>query len=1351
MQIFGGAANNETPYYWPSGSVWKTSDLYNAGLLQLSKHEWEEKPDPPPPDSPISVTFPRTVTPPPPVENSKSTSRSRTKCPNSPLTPPPPSYQLPPTTMSLPKTATNGGSLAGVAKVETLTPPKRALLPPHRGQEEPWVSSDPLHPEGSCNCHNAHGLVTAVGLDDRKGIQNLHYFKYYSIQNWVNTGSQNFQKLVQQEKEILSINRVANHPVCHPIADNGESCLPPCQKIGKFLPNKKALILPLRVANIKVFSIMDCGASFTICSSSWLADNIDPFFSNLLQPYDGPPLHSCENRSLQILGSYMATIEIGPLKTKHSIVVYMSSLSELLIGLDLIKRFGLIISQDCLYIPVASLLEANNQVLRIQEQNIQSLSVFSDENIIVQPYSNVNLSVFVDQQHINPLQVSNLHSHSIIISSEELQPDRSLENINIAFQMVQFENFKSSVLFCNLSDLPITLAKGEEVGLAENMAAVTPAEMAICSNTIAANIYQSMMQIPHHRSLHELEQNLFWDADINSVDEKPIPWEELKCPDNIPGLKPRLIKLCQKFESIYGRHKFDVGSIIMASSHSKLDFSVESGCSPVNQQQIRTHPSLLQGARKFLQKLMDRNLLKFAPANCPWSSPLFFLRKNTSAEASPAEAPERAPEVRAICDLRGLNSKLRPSSSSSFPVMPCRDILNQMRGQSFVSKLDFIMGYWQVTVSDKSQRLQALNFQGCHFVPRKLLHGLMMAMNLFSRLVTKILIRDNLDPFVNLYCDDMVIATTSLDQHIVVLERLFTTLQKANVKIHFHKQNLCHNNKIKLFGYILSLPQQEISPDPEKFREIENLPRPHSRKSARRFAGLFAMWTSLIPKLAKILSPIYGLCSDKTPFKWSQNHEEAWLQAKALLSQQFAVSLPDPTKPYIMCSDAARKLGCSHTVFQRSDQGILKPITHYSKTFKGSEIFFSQAKAELYSLVIGLNNNIIYFCMAPAGRHLILTDCISLQYCARFCFQNSQLFNWSTFIFSLPVRIVPLAASSPLIRWSDVFSRPEEAHRALQRHLQVFNDKKFDFEKFARMDFFGLPSLSIQDIFHVFKKFDQILEKHSTGAIQKAWASLKDCEFPDRPQQHIHLNQASVLHIQYAKDPFQAGSQGLIRHIGQPIPKEALGPLLSKNQSVFQIKEILNSHFPALTLDKIRSLQAEDPLCKKFLPIPKLPFFLVDGLLFKRTPCTCVLVWPKVLTLQLLGNLHAFNGIYHLKDRKLRMLVKPLFLVQGFSQALSIIKDNCKICILHTKRPIPQKPNFGPSILVSHPLQFLSFDFIILNSSFKRYPALLTVCDVFSNCTWWFPARDQMTSSDFISFFFISCHPHHWGAKCNQS
>ena len=105
------------------------------------------------------------------------------------------------------------------------------------------------------------------------------------------------------------------------------------------------------------------------------------------------------------------------------------------------------------------------------------------------------------------------------------------------------------------------------------------------------------------------------------------------------------------------------------------------------------------------------------------------------------------------------------------------------------------------------------------------------SMSIFTRIITKILIKAKLDPYVQAFCDNLIVATETLEQHLDVLEKLFSTLDHANIKIHYNKQNLCHNKSIKLFGYILDLEKKLLSPDGAKLREISLIGAPKTKKT----------------------------------------------------------------------------------------------------------------------------------------------------------------------------------------------------------------------------------------------------------------------------------------------------------------------------------------------------------------------------------------------------------------------------------------------------------------------------------------------------------------------------------------
>ena len=1246
-------------------------------------------------------------------------------------------------------------------------------------------------PPESCDCENPRIVIKALEDKERKNLQRFSFFQFFTISNWVNTGNQNFLEVINKENQGIKIIKERHQE------------LPGMQLLGHFLENRNAMILPLQVEGISILSTIDTGAAITISSDTFFALNINPFFQQTLQPYEGPRLHSCQDKHLIVLGVYKAQFQIGTLKVYHPIVIYESSLKELLIGYDMISKYDMIISRKGLYAPQN--IPTSGQ-LRVGQAHVPYFPIYSRSHHIIQPYLGENILVYIDSKNFQML-MSEATSKEIlwVAHSQDHEYCPNQENLSIFFQAVTIHDCKATIYFHNNTDFPISIAMDEEIGAVEQMSQISLKDIHHQNDEKILQIYRSLIDIPRYRELHERESELFMDLPEQQL--QPLDWQQLDCPP-IPGLKDKLIMLCQKYQNIFGLDKWDVKSINMGSS-KYVKLSINTGTSPVNQMAIPTHQSLLPAAKKFLQTLLDRNLIGLAPQKCAWSSSLFFVRKRRDAnivtsgdEMSPGakmepvprvtenahtrEAtngpknsknkknghssenapinPKRAqngqnsqklaknvqndikmkkqeektiepPDIRAIVDLRGVNQKLKLNSLSAWPILPCREIINQLQSKNYVSQLDCLIAYWQVPLSSKNgQNFLAFNFQGCHFVPKKLQHGMNCSMSIFTRIITKILIKAKLDPYVQAFCDNLIVATETLDQHLEVLEKLFSTLDSANIKIHYAKQNLCHNKSIKLFGYILDLEKKLLSPDGAKLREISQISTPKTKKQCRKYTGMFAMWSTIIPNLSKILSPIYANCSEKAVFKWGPEQEKSWQDSKNLLIQHFSVTLPDHKKQFIIVSDAARKLGCSHTVFQRNNEGNLCPISHFSKVFKGSEIYFSQAKAEMFSLVLGLNMNIMYFCIAGPQRHLALTDAICLQWAAKYCYQNAQLYNWSTFIFSLPIKVLALAQSSPLIVWSDMWSRPQHVKKAIEK---VYNDKKFDPKQLITCDFSGLPALNIEDIFKICTKFNKILEKYGEKTVKNCLADNKeDLQFPEKPKHVLQIasNQMLILDQEKTKKSPDFFSIGIYKTFQNPRQKDLRDLCHPGNQQILEAIQIFQTHLSHVSLPGLAKLQDKDILCRKMKGKADLCFFS-EGLLFKTCRNRSKLIIPKSLTFPLLWSLHNFNTIYHISYQKLKSFTDKYFVIQGFSGTLQKILSQCEYCLLNTKAPWPRQNILGPTFLVSHPFTALHFDFLVVNSSFKKYPSLLTVTDYFSNASWFYAANHNISGRDFVNMF----------------
>ena len=113
---------------------------------------------------------------------------------------------------------------------------------------------------------------------------------------------------------------------------------------------------------------------------------------------------------------------------------------------------------------------------------------------------------------------------------------------------------------------------------------------------------------------------------------------------------------------------------------------------------------------------------------------------------------------------------------------------------------------------------------------------------------------------------------------------------------------------------------------------------------------------------------------------------------------------------------------------------------------------------------------------------------------------------------------------------------------------------------------------------------------------------------------------------------------------------------------------------------------------------------------------------------------HQYGNIFHLGFKKLSAQIKDLFLIPNLHKIYKNIVDVCEFCQLHMNKPTPRNI-LGTKMYLgrSSTTKFWHLDYIIIDSSFQEFPAILTVTDINSGFTLFLPANDKWQSDKFIS------------------
>ena len=189
-----------------------------------------------------------------------------------------------------------------------------------------------------------------------------------------------------------------------------------------------------------------------------------------------------------------------------------------------------------------------------------------------------------------------------------------------------------------------------------------------------------------------------------------------------------------------------------------------------------------------------------------------------------------------------------------------------------------------------------------------------------------------------------------------------------------------------------------IKPIPEKLCAIQQMPRPHTPKEVKQFLGLVGYYRKFIPHYADIARPLHALTRKDTAFEWSDICQRSFDLLKAMVSEEPILVYPDPSKPYVLFTDASKYAWSSvltqeyiHEIDSKSVK-ILHPISYQSGLFKGSQLNWACLTKEAYAIYISIKKLDYYLVDADIT---LRSDHLPLKKFLNKNTLNSKVNNWA--------------------------------------------------------------------------------------------------------------------------------------------------------------------------------------------------------------------------------------------------------------------------------------------------------------------------------------------------------------------
>jgi len=324
--------------------------------------------------------------------------------------------------------------------------------------------------------------------------------------------------------------------------------------------------------------------------------------------------------------------------------------------------------------------------------------------------------------------------------------------------------------------------------------------------------------------------------------------------------------------------------------------------------------------------------------------------------------PKKNQTFRLVVDYRRLNAA---TDSLRYALPTVQSVLDALSGARCMSTLDLKSGYLQVGLTPGAERLCAFVTPFGVFKFRRMPFGLKNAPRHFQYVMDSIL--HDLGKFVRVYLDDIVVFSSSFQEHGEHLSTVFAVLSRHGLVLNADK---CHFfcKEVALLGFIVS--GSGVRADPAKTAAVDNWCSPTSRVGVQAFCGFANYFRSFISQFAHKMAPLYAaLRGDK--FDWTQAQQTAFDVMKRELGDLPSLSHPRFDRPFYALCDASHT-AAGGVLCQRDEaDGPLRPIAYFSKAFNPAQLNYATLEKELLAIVLLVTKYAHYL---AAGKCHVQTD-----------------------------------------------------------------------------------------------------------------------------------------------------------------------------------------------------------------------------------------------------------------------------------------------------------------------------------------------------------------------------------------
>ncbi|GBG76419.1 hypothetical protein CBR_g22167 [Chara braunii] len=311
--------------------------------------------------------------------------------------------------------------------------------------------------------------------------------------------------------------------------------------------------------------------------------------------------------------------------------------------------------------------------------------------------------------------------------------------------------------------------------------------------------------------------------------------EPVKMPPEIEGVVAKYPDLFEEPTGVVEREVVHAIEIIPGSSIPKGRI-------------YRMSPGELDELRRQLKELVEKGWIQ--PSGSPYGSPVLFVPKKKEGT------------LRMCIDYSCLNAF---TVKNIEPLPRINDLLDRVQGCRYFSKIDLKSGYHQIAIrpEDQHKTVFQTSYDLYEFVVMPF--GLCNAPGTF-RHAMNLIFHDYLDKFVIVYLDDILIFSTTVEEHVAHLDKVLGLLLQHKFKINGEK---CEFGRTRVLYLGHEISAEGLKPDDVKVASIRDWLRPQSVTEMRSFLGMTDYYRNFVKNYSRVAAPLTDLTRLDTPWEWT--------------------------------------------------------------------------------------------------------------------------------------------------------------------------------------------------------------------------------------------------------------------------------------------------------------------------------------------------------------------------------------------------------------------------------------------------------------------------------------------------